>query len=75
MNVIEIGNNYHDRLCMSCLTMENQTCGCCENIVDYTTSIEHDSQDFSKDKSVCIDCYTDIVKYWKENKPRKIPPI
>ncbi len=70
-----IAETYHDRDCMSNLSMRNQICKCCESIVIHTTLIEHDSQERSKDLSICIDCYTRIYNYWTVNKPRKIAPI
>jgi hypothetical protein len=73
--VEQIAQIYHDRLCMSELTMEGQVCGCCESVVLTTTSIEHDSQDYSKDLNVCANCYSHIATWWKNNKPRKIAPI
>ncbi len=73
--VEQIAKTYHDRLCMSSLTMEGQICKCCESIVLTTTSIEHDSQDYSKDLNVCANCYSHIAKWWQNNKPRKITPI
>lgn len=73
--VKSIADTYHDRLCMNCLSMENQICECCGSVVSYTTSIEHESQDYSKDLSVCSNCYEHIVNYWTKNKPRKIAPI
>jgi RNase P subunit RPR2 len=73
--VEQIAQKYHDRLCMSGLTMEGQVCKCCESVVLTTTSIEHDSQDYSKDLNVCSNCYSHIVTWWKNNKPRKIAPI
>jgi len=71
----EIAPHYHDRLCMSMLKMSGQKCKCCGQEVLTTTSIEHDSQDFSKDLSICFDCYTEIVNWWKKNKPGKIAAI
>ena len=73
--VEQIAQNYHDRPCMSGLTMDGQVCKCCENVVRTTTSIEHDSQDHSKDLKVCTDCYIDIATWWKNNKPGKIAPL
>jgi hypothetical protein len=73
--VKSIAETYHDRVCMSMLTMENQVCKCCGSVVRVTTSIEHDSQDHSKDLSVCTNCYEHIVNYWKMNRPGKIAPI
>lgn len=70
-----IANNYHDRLCMSVSVIDNQICKCCSNIVTHIVSIEHDSQDHSKDLGVCSNCYSHIVDYWKKNKPGKIAPI
>lgn len=73
--VEQIAQTYHDRLCISNLTMEGQICKCCESIVITTTSIEHDSKDYSKDLSICSNCYSHIATWWKNNKPRKIAPI
>jgi len=73
--VKEIAEHYHDRVCGSMLTAAGQKCKCCGQVVRTTTSIEHDSQDYSKDLGVCTDCYTEIVNFWKENKPGKICPV
>ena len=73
--IIDIANTYHDRLCMSNASGFSQKCGCCKKDVTTTTSIEHDSRDYSKDLSICVDCYVKIVEYWKTNKPNKISPI
>lgn len=67
--VEQIAQTYHDRLCMSVLTMEGQICKCCESVVLTTTSIEHDNQDYSKDLNVCANCYSHIANWWKNNKP------
>ena len=72
--VEQIAQTYHDRPCMSGLTMEGQVCKCCESVVLTTTSIEHDSQDYSKDLNVCANCYSHIATWWKNNRPRKIAP-
>lgn len=75
-NVVEqIAQTYHDRSCMSNLTMEGQICECCESVIATTTSIEHDSKDYSKDLNVCVDCYSIISKWWSNNRPGKISPI
>lgn len=63
--VKEIAPLYHDRICMSILSGFGQKCKCCGKIVSQTMSIEHETQDYSKDLSICIECYTEIVKFWK----------
>jgi hypothetical protein len=71
----EFAETYHDREVMAMTTMTGQKCKCCEKLVLTTTSIEHDSQDRSKDKQVCGDCYVAIATYWKEHTPKKICPV
>jgi uncharacterized protein with PIN domain len=71
----ELAETYHDREVMAMTTMTGQKCGCCNKSALTTVCIEHDSQDYSKDKHVCPDCYTAIATYWKENHPKKICPI
>lgn len=72
--VKEIAQNYHERDICATLSMLGQKCQCCEQIVLTTKSIEHDSQDHSKDLNICTDCYVEIVNYWKDHKPGKICP-
>jgi hypothetical protein len=74
--IIEIGNAYHGRMCSPTISGMNRdrVCGCCEGLTRTQTGIEHDSQDHSKDLWVCIDCMSDLYKYWQNNEPRKIPP-
>lgn len=70
---ILIAEHYHCRTLHSAsISMDGQICKCCGKTVYYTRNIEHDSQDYSKDLSICIDCYVKITNYWRENKPRKI---
>lgn len=72
----EIAESYHDRIVYSSMfSTEKLICRCCNNSVHSLCSIEHDSQDYSKDLNICLDCYTKIRDYWKENKPKKISPI
>lgn len=83
MEIKEIAESYHDREVYSQATTfplngSNEcllTCNCCENKVRTTVSIEHDSKDYSKDMSVCFDCYAKISTHWKENAPEKICPF
>jgi hypothetical protein len=71
----EIAETYHDRLVMASMSGTNNNCQCCGKPTPTTTCIEHDSQDFTKDLWVCSDCYCAVVKYWQENRPKKIAPI
>jgi len=71
----EVAEQYHDRLVMSMITMSGKNCDCCDKPEHTRICIEHDSQDYSKDMWICPDCYAKIVKYWKENHPKKIAPI
>jgi hypothetical protein len=73
-DIKNIAESYHDRLAMS-MYSGNRICDCCKQGKSTSTSIEHDSIDNSKDKSVCLDCYSRIVDYWKRFKPGKISPI
>jgi predicted AlkP superfamily phosphohydrolase/phosphomutase len=73
--VKELAETYHDRDVMSTTYADNQICDCCKKTVMATYCIEHDSQDYSKDKHVCSDCYVAIATYWKEHNPKKICPI
>jgi len=73
--VKEIAPHYHDRECGNWLSMCGQKCSCCGQKVDTTTGIEHDSRDFSKDLNVCMECYTEIINYWKVNSVGKIAMI
>lgn len=72
--IAEIANTYHDRSVLSEFTGPERECPCCERAVISTVSIEHDSCDYSKDLSVCGDCYFDIYKWWANNKTGKIFP-
>lgn len=71
----ELAESYHDREVMSYTYAGNQKCDCCGKIVTARVCIEHDSQDYSKDKQVCSDCYVAIATYWKEHSPKKICPV
>jgi len=71
----ETAKNYHDRTVQSGTIAGGQVCGCCGKDTIRTISIEHDSQDYSKDLSVCTDCCAEIYKIWKEETPKKICPI
>lgn len=73
--VKELAESYHDRVVMSAMSVGNEPCDCCEKPAATLYCIEHDSQDYSKDKWVCGDCYTAIATYWKEHRPKKIAPI
>lgn len=73
--VKELAESYHDRVVMSAMSVGNEPCDCCEKPAVTLYCIEHDSQDYSKDKWVCGDCYTAIATYWKEHHPKKICPI
>lgn len=70
--IANVAKVFHDRACISSLTMNDQICGCCRSLVFNTTSIEHDSLDYSQDLSVCSNCYQYIVTWWKSNAPHKI---
>jgi len=72
--ISKIATTYHDRAVMSSFRGDERECPCCNRPVKMTTSIEHDSQDYSKDLSVCVSCYSDIVKQWRKNTPKKIFP-
>jgi hypothetical protein len=72
----ELAETYHDREVMSMISdYGERKCDCCGKIVVTRTCIEHDSQDYSKDKHVCGNCYAAIATYWKEHLPKKICPI
>jgi hypothetical protein len=71
----EIAETYHDREVMSCQSGLEKKCDCCDKKTAHSVCIEHDSQDYSKDKWVCPDCYVRIATYWKEHAPKKICPI
>jgi hypothetical protein len=75
LKVEEVAETYHDKLCGNSTTVREQICPCCWNLVTTTTKIEHDSQDYSKDLSVCFDCYSKIHTQWQKNNPAKISPI
>ncbi len=70
-----IAQNYHDRSCTSNCSGNDLVCDICNNYTCNLTGIEHNSQDYSKDLSICIDCYSKVYDYWKENSPGKISPI
>ena len=84
-DIQEISKTYHDRLVcsmtsicgFSSLTNEDLTRNCpiCGRKTISTISIEHDSQDHSKDLSICLSCYTDLHVLWKTNSPKKLSPI
>ncbi len=75
-NTIEsIAKNYHERDINASTSGGNNTCGCCKKTVLTVFSIEHDSQDYSKDLGICIDCLTSIHKIWEEKTPGKICPV
>ena len=71
----ELAESYHDREVMAMTSGGKQTCECCGNPTITTVCIEHDTQDISKDKHVCPDCYVKIATYWKEKHPKKICPV
>jgi hypothetical protein len=71
----EIAETYHDREVMTGMSGGDNKCECCGKKVVTRTCIEHDSQDYSKDLWICSDCYCAIVKYWQENRPKKIAPM
>ena len=73
--VKEIAETYHDREVMSSQAGLERKCDCCGTLIYSTVCIEHDSQDYSKDKWVCPNCYVEISIYWKENHPKKICPV
>jgi len=75
LKIKEIAETYHDRLVMTGMSGGDNKCECCGKKVITRTCIEHDTQDYSKDLWVCVDCYCAIMKYWKEHKPKKIAPI
>jgi hypothetical protein len=71
----KLAENYHDREVMSMTSATDQSCDGCGRTTITTVCIEHDSQDYSKDKHVCPDCYVKIANYWKEFHPKKICPV
>lgn len=73
--VKELAETYHDREVVAYTYADNQKCDCCGKIVTARICIEHDSQDYSKDKLICSDCYVAIATYWKVNHPKKVCPI
>ena len=73
--ISEIASNYHDREVMTSRHDYDSECPCCGQMVSDLTSVEHDSCDYSKDLWVCGDCYFDIYKWWRSNKPKKICPV
>ena len=66
-----IAENYHDRDICAMVGGCDLVCGCCRKKTTTTIFIEHDSQDHSKDLSICFDCYTSIHKIWKKKTPAK----
>lgn len=85
VDIKEIASNYHDRLCASMTTIsafspdgvgdQRRTCPTCGRKALTTISIEHNSQDFSKDLNICLSCYADLTVLWKTNSPKKLSPI
>jgi hypothetical protein len=75
-----IAKSYHDRDICSCVSMSvfgdgpKLNCPVCFKQVHTLTSIESDDRDFSKDMSICWDCYDKLHNIWKTNTPGKICP-
>jgi len=70
-----VAETHHDRLVFAGMSGSEKICGCCKKEVYHVVCIEHDSQDYSKDMWVCLDCYNKIATYWKVHTPKKICPI
>jgi hypothetical protein len=75
LDIKEIAKTYHERDICCGMSGGEQLCPTCGRKVYTKYSIEHDSRDFSKDLSICMDCYDELHKLWKENSPRKICPV
>jgi hypothetical protein len=73
--VKKIAETYHDREVMSARSAGSEPCNCCGKPSITLLCVEHDSQDYSKDKWICNDCYIAVAIYWKEHTPKKICPI
>jgi superfamily II helicase len=72
--IAQIAADYHDReISTSCYRHNDEECPCCKRPQRVFTVVEHNSRDFSKDLLICSDCYADVVKWWLENEPNKIP--
>jgi len=74
-----IAGNYHERVVCAqtsaLFSNKKLFCPTCYKEVITLTSIESDDRDYSKDLSICIDCYIKIVDIWKINTPGKICPV
>lgn len=73
--LIQISKTYHERVVMSGMVGDKQACEICYKGTWSTYSIEHDSQDHSKDMNICIDCYDALLALWRECYPGKICPV
>lgn len=74
-----IASSYHDRVVCSQVSAffsdKKLLCPTCFKEVLTLTSIESDDKDYSKDMSICTDCYIKIVDIWKTKTPGKICPV
>jgi len=75
MDIREIAKTYHDRDICAMMSGGELECPICGKTVTSLVCIEHDSQDYSKDLNICLDCYSELHRLWLENTPKKICPV